>query len=81
MELVRDAGFTDLLALCGGCRSCGTCHVYIYGALWDKLPPMSSEEDAMLSASGHRSAESRLACQIPFDASLDGLKVTIAPAD
>ncbi|MCA1661493.1 MAG: ferredoxin, partial [Novosphingobium sp.] len=27
MENIRDNGFDELLALCGGCCSCATCHV------------------------------------------------------
>ena len=29
MENIRDAGFDELLALCGGCCSCATCHVHV----------------------------------------------------
>ncbi len=29
MEHIRDAGVDELLALCGGCCSCATCHVYV----------------------------------------------------
>src|SRR3546814_1084488 len=29
MEVVRDGGVDELLALCGGCCSCATCHVYV----------------------------------------------------
>ena len=38
METIRDAGFDELLALCGGCCSCATCHVHIDPAYMDKLP-------------------------------------------
>ena len=44
MEVIRDAGFDELLALCGGCCSCATCHVYIDEAFVDTLPPMSEDE-------------------------------------
>lgn len=29
MEALRDNGFDELLALCGGCCSCATCHVHV----------------------------------------------------
>ena len=29
MEIIRDGGIDELLALCGGCCSCATCHVYV----------------------------------------------------
>ena len=81
METIRDNGFDELLALCGGCCSCATCHVHVDPAFADKLPPMSEDEDDLLESSDHRVATSRLSCQIPFTSDLNGLKVTIAPED
>ena len=81
MEAIRDAGFSELLALCGGCCSCATCHVYVDVDYAHRLPPMSADEDALLSGSNHRTMPSRLSCQIPVTKALDGLHVTIAPAD
>ncbi|QKG70142.1 MULTISPECIES: 2Fe-2S iron-sulfur cluster-binding protein [Erythrobacter] len=81
MEAIRDNGFDELLALCGGCCSCATCHVHVDPAFADKLPTMSEDEDDLLESTDHRIATSRLACQIPFTGDLDGLKVTIAPED
>jgi len=81
MEAIRDNGFDELLALCGGCCSCATCHVHIDPAFQDKLPAMSEDEDDLLESTDHRQPTSRLSCQIPFTAELDGLKVTIAPED
>lgn len=81
MEAIRDNGFDELLALCGGCCSCATCHVHINPEFAGKLPEMSEDEDDLLESSDHRADTSRLSCQIPFGAELDGLKVTIAPED
>lgn len=81
MESIRDNGFDELLALCGGCCSCATCHIHVDDAFLDKLPAMSEDENDLLDSSDHRQANSRLSCQIPFTAALDGLKVTIAPED
>lgn len=81
MEAIRDNGFDELLALCGGCCSCATCHVVVDPAFDDKLPKMSEDEDDLLESSDHRVATSRLSCQIPFTSELDGLHVTIAPED
>lgn len=81
MEAIRDNGFDELLALCGGCCSCATCHVHVDPAFEAKLPTMSEDEDDLLESSDHREANSRLSCQIPFTADLDGLRVTIAPED
>lgn len=81
MEAIRDNGFDELLALCGGCCSCATCHVLVDPAFSDKLPEMSEDEDDLLESSDHRAQNSRLSCQVPFTSELDGLKVTIAPED
>jgi ferredoxin, 2Fe-2S len=81
MEAIRDNGFDELLALCGGCCSCATCHIHVDPAFTDKLPTMSDDENDLLDSSDHRDATSRLSCQIAFTSDLDGLKVTIAPED
>jgi 2Fe-2S ferredoxin len=81
MEIIRDNGFDELLALCGGCLSCATCHVYVDPAFVDRLPPVSADEDDLLDSSDQRQPTSRLSCQLPFGDPLDGLEVTIAPED
>lgn len=81
MEAIRDNGFDELLALCGGCCSCATCHVMVDPDFLGRLPAMSADEDDLLESSDHRAPNSRLSCQLPFTADLDGLRVTIAPED
>ena len=81
MEVIRDNGVDELLALCGGCCSCATCHIYVDEEFADRLPAMSEDENDLLDSSDHRTELSRLSCQIPFSDALDGIKVTIAPED
>ena len=81
MEAIRDNGFDELLALCGGCCSCATCHVHVDPSFKDKLSAMSEDEDDLLESSDHRVETSRLSCQNEFTSDLDGLKVQIAPED
>ena len=81
MELIRDAGVDDLLALCGGCCSCATCHVIVEDAFAAKLPAITDDENDLLDSSDHRTANSRLSCQVAVTAELDGMTVTIAPED
>ncbi|MBB4615268.1 MAG: 2Fe-2S iron-sulfur cluster-binding protein [Novosphingobium sp.] len=81
MEAIRDNGFDELLALCGGCCSCATCHVYIDPAFADKVAPMSEDENDLLDSSDHRNETSRLSCQVQLTSALEGLRVTIAPED
>lgn len=81
MEAIRDNGFDELLALCGGCCSCATCHVYVDPAFADKVSPLSEDENDLLDSSDHRTEASRLSCQVQLTDALDGLRVTIAPED
>ena len=81
MEAIRDNGFDELLALCGGCCSCATCHVHVDADWKEKLPEMSEDENYLLDSSDHRNEFSRLSCQIELNDDLDGLKVTIAEED
>jgi 2Fe-2S ferredoxin len=81
MELIRDSGIDELLALCGGSCSCATCHVYIDPEFIDLLPNLSADEDELLESSSHRTPSSRLSCQIAFSEALDGLRLKIAPED
>jgi 2Fe-2S ferredoxin len=81
MEVIRDAGIDELLALCGGCCSCATCHVFVDPAFTGLLPDMSDDENDLLDSSDHRDERSRLSCQLTMSDDLDGLTVTIAPED
>jgi 2Fe-2S ferredoxin len=81
MEAAKKAGVLDLLAICGGCLSCATCHVYVDDAFVERLPPMSDDEDDLLFTSHHRKDNSRLSCQIKISEAVDGLTVTVAPED
>lgn len=81
MEALRDSGVDELLALCGGCCSCATCHVHVDSNWLPKLPDMSDDEDDLLDSSDHRNEQSRLSCQIPLTEEFDGLKIIIAQED
>jgi len=81
MENIRDNGFDELLALCGGCCSCATCHVHVDPEWIGRVGPRGADEDDLLDTSDHKIERSRLSCQIEFTAELDGLTVRIAPED
>lgn len=81
MEAIRDNGFDELLALCGGCCSCATCHVYVDPAFAALVKPISEDENDLLDSTDHRTENSRLSCQLEISDAVDGLKVTIAPED
>jgi ferredoxin, 2Fe-2S len=81
MELMRDAGVPDLLALCGGSRSCATCQVWVDEPHLSQLPEPVEEENELLDSSSYRKPNSRLSCQLRWGDSLDGMRVTLAPDD
>ncbi|QGP78177.1 2Fe-2S iron-sulfur cluster-binding protein [Sphingobium sp. CAP-1] len=81
MEAIRDHGFDELLALCGGCCSCATCHIFVDEEWKGVVGAADGDEDDLLDSSDHRADHSRLSCQIMMTAALDGLRVTIAPED
>ena len=78
MEIVRDAGL-PLKAECGGALECATCHVYVDGAWYDRLPSKRAEEDEKLDEAFAVRPNSRLSCQIIMAPEFDGLHVTLAP--
>ncbi|MEM7569856.1 MAG: 2Fe-2S iron-sulfur cluster-binding protein [Pseudomonadota bacterium] len=81
MEVIRDNDFEDMAALCGGCCSCATCHVYIDENWIGKLDKVEADEDELLSMAESRQANSRLSCQIEMSEELSGMPVTIAPGE
>ncbi len=81
MEVLREGGVDEILALCGGCCSCATCHVHVDAEDFGKLPPIGPDEDDLLDSSSDRDQYSRLSCQIVFGPELDGLRVRVAEED
>lgn len=80
MQNIRDAGYEELLGLCGGSCACATCHVYVDHTLEAIIPP-SNEEKELLELSPHKTDDSRLSCQISVSDDFEGLRVVLAPAD
>ncbi len=80
MEILRNHDI-DLEAICGGCCSCATCHIYVDEAWTDKIPPREEDEYELVNSTDHYQENSRLSCQIPFKNKLDGIAVIIAPEE
>lgn len=81
MEILRDADM-DVEAICGGCCSCATCHVFVDDAWAGKAGSRSEDEQELVEQTeSYKSENSRLSCQIKFTDELDGLAVTVAPAE
>ncbi|NKJ00928.1 2Fe-2S iron-sulfur cluster-binding protein [Novosphingobium sp. SG707] len=81
MEAIRESGIDELLALCGGCCSCATCHVFVEAGAEGLEVPTSKDEDDLLDSSEFRRPGSRLSCQLTLAADMEGLVVQIAPED
>lgn len=80
-DALKDTGVSEILGLCGGFASCGTCHVHVADDWLGRLPAMRGDEEELLGFSDWRQPNSRLACQIPFTDALDGIAVTVPPED
>mgnify|MGYP000936658652 CR=1 FL=1 len=81
MQAIRDAGVDELLALCGGGCSCGTCHVYVDPGAFVQLPPANEEEAELMSIFENLTAHSRLSCQLPCPVLPEGMRITMPPSD
>jgi 2Fe-2S ferredoxin len=60
---------------CGGNCSCATCHVYIEAPWSERVPPPSSDEQAMVECALHIRPTSRLGCQVKVTPELENLIV------
>ncbi|MYL99743.1 2Fe-2S iron-sulfur cluster binding domain-containing protein [Novosphingobium sp. FGD1] len=80
MEAVRDAGIDEMLALCGGCCSCATCHVMVESEQ-AAFSSMTEDENDLLDSSDHRTERSRLSCQLVITQQADEILIRIAPED
>ena len=70
-------GIDGILGECGGSCACATCHCYVQEDRLGDLPAASDNELAMLdNVSAERRPNSRLACQIKVNESLEGRSVT-----
>jgi len=73
MEAIR-ANELPIKATCGGMAMCATCNCIVKSD--HKLPEMSEDEEAMLDEAFVLDVEgSRLMCQLPVSAALDGLAI------
>ena len=79
MFVLRDALGLPVEGLCGGCASCGICHIYLDEARLEKLPPREAIETDLHDQLYHFKPDcSRLSCQIVRTSELAGLKLTLA---
>ena len=67
----------ELEGACGGELACSTCHLVFEEKIFEKLPPMSEEEEDMLDLAFELTDTSRLGCQIQVTKDLEGMTVRI----
>jgi 2Fe-2S ferredoxin len=78
MQAGIDGGINGIVAECGGCCQCATCHVYVAAEWRERLAPINEAEEAMLDNTVcERRPESRLSCEIKVTPELDGLVVQL----
>jgi len=71
-------GIQEIYGDCCGACCCATCHVYLESDASDLVPPPDAMESDMLSlTAAPRRANSRLACQIVLQNSMDALVVQL----
>lgn len=70
MEVLKASDY-NILATCGGLALCATCHVQVLEGL-DELPPPGDEEMDMLDTLHDAGSDSRLACQLRINESMNG---------
>ncbi|MFD0883132.1 2Fe-2S iron-sulfur cluster-binding protein [Streptosporangium algeriense] len=69
MQAAIDGDVDGIIGECGGNAMCATCHVYVGASDVDVFPPMSADEDEMLTCTkAERRTTSRLSCQLPAPA-------------
>ncbi|MVM35390.1 2Fe-2S iron-sulfur cluster binding domain-containing protein [Spirosoma sp. HMF4905] len=70
MEVLKASDY-NILATCGGMALCATCHVQVLNG-FDALPSAQDVELDMLDTLPDADSDSRLACQIRVDDTLEG---------
>ncbi len=69
MEVLKASDY-PILATCGGMALCATCHVAVLAG-FDNLPPAQDAELDMLDTLPDAESDSRLACQIRVNETLE----------
>jgi 2Fe-2S ferredoxin len=79
MEAAVHAGVSGIVAECGGCCACATCHVVVDPAWVATVGPPNAMEKQLLEMVETRNAASRLSCQVKLTQAMNGLVVTVLP--
>ena len=77
LDVALDNGVVGIQGQCGGGCTCCTCHCWVRQPWLARLAPPHEDEQALLEYAWGRAANSRLACQVPVTADLDGIQVEV----
>lgn len=78
MQAALNHKVVGILGECGGNCMCATCHVYVDAPFLNRIPPLTDNENFMLSiAAEGPETSSRLSCQIKMTEELDGIVVRL----
>jgi ferredoxin, 2Fe-2S len=80
MEGAREDGLPGIIAECGGGAICGTCHVQVDAAWYERVGEPEGTELALLEMVPERCETSRLACQVIVSDDMGGLRVRVPTA-
>ncbi|OIN59504.1 2Fe-2S iron-sulfur cluster-binding protein [Arsenicibacter rosenii] len=79
MEVLKASDY-NILATCGGMALCATCHVQVLQGL-EQLPGSNDAELDMLDTLPDADSDSRLACQLRVDETMEGAVFRIRGAE
>jgi 2Fe-2S ferredoxin len=78
MEVARASEVDGILAICGGCCSCATCHVYVLNDGLKYFPePTAEEHDLLTGVTSERRPTSRLSCQLRITENMPDITVEV----
>lgn len=77
MQAATDNFVPGIIADCGGCCSCATCHGFVDNRWLSQIPAAQADEKSLLEGLLETQENSRLTCQIEITPSLDGLVVRL----
>lgn len=77
MECAVDNMVPGIVAECGGCCACATCHCYVDEQWLQQIGKAEGLEADLLLGTSAPKVNSRLSCQITISEQMDGLVVTL----
>ncbi|ALS97054.1 2Fe-2S iron-sulfur cluster-binding protein [Lacimicrobium alkaliphilum] len=77
MVAAQENDLPGMAAICGGCCSCGTCHVQLPPESAEKVPAPYVGEQQILAQLPTATSGSRLACQVVVTDALENISVQL----